>query len=520
MSFPVSRRAFVGGLGASGLLLGAPGILRAQQLFTAWPFTLGVAAGDPSSDGFVIWTRLAPDPLAEHGGMPIAPVAVEWEVATDERFRMVVAKGTAIARPELAHAVHVEVTGLRPGRPHFYRFMVGRERSMRGRAKTLPAAGSTVGQVRFGVAGCQAYEDGLYTAYRHMAGEDLDFIYHYGDYIYENRGAPVRFSYDGNPRPFVRQHIGQEITSLDDYRRRYAQYKLDADLQAAHAAAAWFPTFDDHEVDNNWVQDIAEDGTPPEVFRMRRAMAMQAYYEHMPFRRASFPNGSAMQIHRRAVIGDLVDLHLLDTRQFRSDQPCGDSLKAWCKDVADPKAQVLGEAQEKWLAANLGQKAARWNMVAQQVMMMPLDRKLEDVEGVSRNLDSWGGYDVPRERLFERFKGLRNVVVLTGDEHQNYAGELRTRNGTGDVAAVEFVATSISSGGDGADHRAGNDRIEAANPFLKYTNDRRGYLLCDVTPQRWQTAFRTVEKVSVPGMPVNTARIASVEHGSNALSFD
>lgn len=520
MSFPVSRRAFVGGLGASGLLLGAPGILRAQQLFTAWPFTLGVAAGDPSSDGFVIWTRLAPDPLAEHGGMPIAPVAVEWEVATDERFRMVVAKGTAIARPELAHAVHVEVTGLRPGRPHFYRFMVGRERSMRGRAKTLPAAGSTVGQVRFGVAGCQAYEDGLYTAYRHMAGEDLDFIYHYGDYIYENRGAPVRFSYDGNPRPFVRQHIGQEITSLDDYRRRYAQYKLDADLQAAHAAAAWFPTFDDHEVDNNWVQDIAEDGTPPEVFRMRRAMAMQAYYEHMPFRRASFPNGSAMQIHRRAVIGDLVDLHLLDTRQFRSDQPCGDSLKAWCKDVADPKAQVLGEAQERWLAANLGQKAARWNMVAQQVMMMPLDRKLEDVEGVSRNLDSWGGYDVPRERLFERFKGLRNVVVLTGDEHQNYAGELRTRNGTGDVAAVEFVATSISSGGDGADHRAGNDRIEAANPFLKYTNDRRGYLLCDVTPQCWQTAFRTVEKVSVPGMPVNTSRIASVEHGSNALSFD
>ncbi|WP_298287213.1 alkaline phosphatase D family protein [Novosphingobium sp.] len=520
MSFTPTRRSVLAGLTAMGTLFGAPALLRAQQLFTAWPFTLGVAAGDPSPDGFVIWTRLAPDPLAEHGGMPVAPVPVDWEVATDERFRQVVAKGSVIARPELAHAVHVEVAGLQSGRQHFYRFMVGRERSMRGRAKTLPLAGNALDRLRFGVAGCQAYEDGLYTAYRHLANEDVDFIYHYGDYIYENRGSPVRFAYDGNPRPFVRQHVGQEIHSLDDYRRRYAQYKLDADLQAAHASAAWFPTFDDHEVDNNWVQDIAEDGTPPDVFRLRRAMAWQAYYEHLPFRKASFPQAGGMQIHRRAVIGNLVDLHLLDTRQFRSDQPCGDSLKAWCKDIADPKAQVLGEAQEKWLGANLAQKAARWNVVAQQIMMMPLDRKLEGVDGLSRNLDSWGGYDVPRERLFERFKGLRNVVVLTGDEHQNYAGELRTKVGTGDVAAVEFVSTSISSGGDGADHRAGNERIEAANPYLKYTNDRRGYLLCEVTPERWQTSFRTVEKVSVPGVPIKTARVATVEHGSNALAFD
>lgn len=520
MVFSVSRRSLLAAIGTTGTVLGAPGILRAQQAFSAWPFTLGVAAGDPTPDGFVIWTRLAPQPLEPHGGMPVAAVPVDWEVATDARFASVVAKGSVIARPELAHAVHVEVTGLQPARPHFYRFMVGRERSMRGRARTLPLAGSALQQLRFGVAGCQAYEDGLYTAYRHLAGEDLDFIFHYGDYIYENRGSPVRFSYDGNPRPFVREHVGQEIVSLDDYRRRYAQYKLDPDLQAAHASAAWFPTNDDHEVDNNWVQDIAEDGTPADVFRLRRAMAWQAYFEHLPFRKTSFPQPGGMQIHRRAVIGDLVDLHLLDTRQFRTDQPCGDSLKAWCKDIADPRAHVLGEAQETWLAANLAQKAARWNAVAQQVMMMPLDRKLDGVAGVSRNLDSWGGYDAPRERLFQRFKGLRNVIVLTGDEHQNYAGELRTKIGTGDVAAVEFVSTSISSGGDGADHRAGNERIEAANPYLKYTNDRRGYLVCDVTPQRWQTSFRTVEKVSVPGMPVKTARVATVEHGSNALAFD
>lgn len=522
MPYPIDRRALLQGAGAALGLAAAPAILRAQQLFTAWPFRLGVAAGEPTADGFVIWTRLAPDPLAEHGGMPMTfvPVEVDWEVASDEGFKSVVAKGTALARSELAHSVHVEVSGLSPARPYWYRFHVGREKSAHGRAMTLPAAGAKVARLRFGVAGCQNYEDGLFTAYRHLSREDVDFVFHYGDYIYEDRGSPEGPGYPGKTRPVVREHVGQLLYDLADYRRRYAQYKLDPDLQAAHAAAAWFATFDDHEVENNWVGEIDQNDTPPEIFALRRAAAFQAYYEHMPFRRSSLPAPGGMQMYRRALIGDLVDLHLLDTRQFRSDQPCGDDFKPYCAGWSDPKAQIMGAAQEAWLDAGLRQKAARWNAIAQQVMVMPLDRRTDaDETAPTRNMDSWGGYDVPRERFLKRLAGYGNAVVLTGDEHQNFAGELRTDGGKGQAVAVEFVGTSISSGGDGADRRKGADRILADNPFLKYSGDRRGYLTCEVTPDMWTTSYRTVERVSTPDAPVTTAANISVEHGTSALNI-
>ncbi|WP_174279077.1 alkaline phosphatase D family protein [Sphingomonas bacterium] len=511
--FAPSRRAVVAG---GAVLLGAPTILRAQQLFAAYPFRLGVAAGEPAADGFVIWTRLAPDPLGEHGGMPMgAPVAVDWQVASDERFEMVVAKGTALARPELAHSVHVEVAGLLPDRPYFYRFTVGAERSQRGRARTLPLPGAAVGNVRFGVVGCQNYEDGLFTAYRHIAREDLQFVFHYGDYIYEGRDTPTQTG----DRPIVREHAGQKLFDLADYRRRYAQYKLDPDLQASHASAAWFAVFDDHEVENNWAGDTDQENDPPEVFALRRAAAFQAYYEHMPFRITSFPGPGGMRIHRRAKVGTLLDLHLLDTRQFRTDQPCGDDFKPVCAAVADPAARMMSADEERWLFAALAERRARWNGIAQQVMMMPLDRRTHAEPASIRNMDSWGGYDAPRERLFGHLAGLGNAVVLTGDEHQNWAGELRTRGGQGEAVAVEFVTTSISSGGDGNDTRPGNDRIMAENPFLKWTNDRRGYATCEVTPDAWTTRFRVVERVTTPGAPVTTAATATVEHGRPALTL-
>ncbi|WP_010188481.1 alkaline phosphatase D family protein [Sphingomonas sp. PAMC 26605] len=516
---PISRRQILGGAVVLGTVAGAPAILRAQQLFFSYPFRLGVASGDPTQDGFVIWTRLAPEPLADHGGMPMVPMPVDWEVASDERFQTIVAKGTAPARPELAHSVHVEVAGLQAARPYWYRFTIGRERSARGRAVTLPPRGGALERARFAVVGCQNYEQGFYTAYGHMAHETIDLVFHYGDYIYEGAGSPVRVGGDGAARPPVRQHEGQLLYSLNDYRRRYAQYKLDPDLQAAHAAAPWFAVFDDHEVENNWVGDIDQNGTPPEIFRLRRAAAFQAYYEHMPFRSASFPTPGGMQIYRRATMGDLLDLHLLDTRQFRTDQPCGDGFKPHCAGWDDANAQILGRPEEAWLAGNLKQKSARWNAIAQQVMMMPLDRRTADEPQPLRNMDSWGGYNAPRERVLAMFEGLGNVVVLTGDEHQNFAGELRRQGGQGNAVGVEFVSTSISSGGDGADSRSGTDRILRENPFLKYTNDRRGYLVCDIDRERWQTAFRTVDYVTRAGAAVATAATATVEHGRPELHF-
>jgi alkaline phosphatase D len=511
------RTVIAGGLG----LLAAPAILRAQQLFTAYPFRLGIAAGDPAADGFVIWTRLAPDPLVPGGGMPMAPVEVKWDVWDDAApAAKPVASGVAVARPELGHSVHVEIAGLQPDRVYRYRFNIGRERSSTGRARTLPLAGVANSSVRFGVAGCQHYEDGLFTAFRHLADEDVAFVYHYGDYIYEYRDEPNPHDRNGVAEPLVREHLGQTIYSLDDYRRRYAQYKLDRDLQAAHAAAAWFSTFDDHEVANNWVSLIDPGDAPSEVFALRRAAAFQAWYEHMPVRRGAFPGPNGLVNHRRAAVGTLLDLHVLDTRQYRTDQPCDDGFKPRCPGWDDAQAQVLGQAQERWLDQALSSRRARWNALAQQIMVMPLDRRDtgdRSPAGEIRNMDSWGAYNVPRERFLDRLVGLGNAVVLTGDEHQNFAGELRRRDGDGDAVAVEFVSTSISSGGDGSDSRPGADRILAGNPFLRWSNDRRGYLLCDLTPDAWQTRFRVVDRVSVADSPVRTAATFAVAHGKPEL---
>jgi alkaline phosphatase D len=342
----LNRRIFLGA--ASSALILAPSILRAQMLFAAYPFRLGVASGDPTSDGFVIWTRLAPDPLAGHGGMPMQPLSVQWEIGSDAGFKVIIRSGEAIARPELAHSVHVEVNGLGPDRPYWYRFTIGRERSFVGRARTAPLADEKPSQLRIGVVGCQNYENGLYTAYRHLSGQTVDFVYHYGDYIYECRSNPTPTTH-GLPIAPVRTHIGYEPFSLDDYRRRYAQYKLDADLQAAHASAPFVAVFDDHEVDNNWAGDHDEEGAPPDIFRLRRAAALQAWYEHTPVRTSSLPSGASIRINRALKWGDLAHLNFLDTRQFRTPQPCDDGFKPACRGVNSADASMMGPEQEGWL---------------------------------------------------------------------------------------------------------------------------------------------------------------------------
>lgn len=515
----LSRRHLLQTLGGGALLLAGAGPALAQAVFKDYPFQLGVASGEPTADGFVIWTRLAPEPFEIGYGMPSAPVAVTWEVAEDEGFKTIAQSGEAVARPELGHAVHVEVAGLKPGRPYWYRFTAGRERSLTGRSKTAPAAGAAVERVTFGVAGCQHYEQGYFTAYRKLAAEDLDFVFCYGDYIYEGRGSRVWNSPNG-PVENVRQHFGGEIYSLDDYRRRYAQYKMDTDLQAAHAAAPWFSVWDDHETDNNWASETDQDGTAADVFALRRQAAAQAYYEAMPLRRRSFPAGTAITLYRRAAYGRLMDLNLLDTRQYRSDQACGDrwSPGVACPDLGRP-AQMLGEAQERWLQAGLAASQAQWNVLAQQVMMMDLDR--DPGEGYAANLDSWGGYRAPRERTlaFLKARKVKNPIVLTGDEHQNYAGELHLdgRAPEGKAIGVEFVATSITSGGDGQDQRADMAKVQSVNPQLKFNNSQRGYVLCDVTPERWVSEFKVLDRVRDRGGVLSTRTKLAVAAGESKL---
>jgi alkaline phosphatase D len=501
----LTRRTFVTGSAAS--LLAAPAIVRAQSSWRSNPFSLGVASGDPSPDGFVIWTRLAPEPLEPHGGMGVSTMPVKWQVASDEGFRSIVAQGEAQARPELAHSVHVEVAGLHPDHPYFYRFQASGEASAEGRARTLPLASASPRELRFATAGCQAYEDGYFTAYRHLANEDLAFVFHYGDYIYEYGGGDQA----------VRKHAGDLLMSLDDYRRRHAQYKSDGDLQRAHAAHPFFVTFDDHEVRNNWASDFDDDDkAPPEVFRLRRAAAFQAWYEHMPVRKRSFPSGSGIQMYRGTRFGNLAELDFLDTRQFRSNQPCGDGYKPACAGVSDQSATMLGKEQEEWLTRNLRRGGVRWNVVAQQVMMMSLDWRTRPDQGPSKllNLDSWAGYELPRQRLLTRMRGLDNVVVLTGDEHTNYAGILHDRD---KPVAVEFVATSITSDGDGQDMLTGGEKILANNQQLKFINNQRGYLTFDVTPDEWRTNFMVVDRVRTPDGALSKRKTMAVKRGEPAL---
>lgn len=516
--YALNRRRLIQALGAAGAAAMAPLAwpALAQVKFASTPFTVGVASGDPASDGFVIWTRLAPDPMELGHGMPKAPVEVEWQVASDEAFTTIVRSGKAVARPELAHAVHVEVAGLLPQRPYWYRFLAGGEMSPVGRAKTTPILGAGARQLRFAVAGCQGYEYGYFTGYRYMSVEDLDFVYHYGDYIYEFHLRPQRQP-DGTMADPPRRHVGDEPYSVDEFRRRYAQYKMDPDLQAAHAAHAFFHTWDDHEIEDNWTLETNKDDGPQELFALQKFAAAQAFYENMPLRASAFPRGGDVQLYRRMDWGDLARLSFLDTRQYRTAQPCNDRFGATCPEIGNPRAEVLGQMQERWLMEGVTRSPARWNVLAQQIMMMDLERNVD--HGV--NPDSWAGYRAPRDRLLRSVeeRQVKNLVVLTGDEHKHFAGELHVdskRPGRQPVG-VEFVGTSMSASGNGSDVIADNERMLRMNPQLKLMNSQRGYLVCDVDAQRWQAEMKVLDKVTTPDGTLSTRAKFAVAAGDPRL---
>jgi alkaline phosphatase D len=505
----ITRRAFLaGGLLVSGA--GVAPVLAAQRRtararFATSPFSLGVASGDPAPSSVVLWTRLAPEPLNSGGGMPAEPVEVRWRIAHDERLSRIVQQGRTIASPEGAHAVHVEVQGLEPDRWYWYQFSAGGEESPVGRTRTLPAPRAAAERLRFAFASCQNYEMGYFTALRHMAAEDLDLVFHLGDYTYEGQGS--------NRGP--RRHVGGEIVSLDDYRRRYALYKADADLQAAHAACPWVVTWDDHEVDNNYAGAISERDDPRDVFLERRAAAYQAYYDHMPLRARSLPHGADLRLFRDFTYGTLASFFVLDSRQYRSNQPCGDGVQPVCEGVHDPNATMLGPAQEQWLFEGLGYSPSRWNVIPQQVMMAPVDQAPGEGESVS--MDQWAGYERARTALLTHIANRRpsNPVVLTGDIHSSWVNDLKVDfdDPRSPTVATEFVGTSITSGGDGVDIPPRMQAVMDENAFVKFYNGQRGYVVCDVSPASLVATYRIVDYVSQPGAPVETRARFVVQNG-------
>ncbi len=468
---------------------------RRRSPVVADPFTLGVASGEPTPDGAVIWTRLAPTPLADdgYGGMPDHTVDVEWEVADDERFTRIVQRGIAVAAPELAHSVHVELAGLRPGAEYFYRFRTGGHVSPAGRTRTAPALGSH-SPLTMCFASCSNYEQGWFTAYRHLADEHPDLVLHLGDYQYE---------YAAGQTGDVRRHTGGETVTLADYRRRYAQYKSDLDLQAAHAAAPWLAVFDDHELADNWAGAVPSEPQPG--FRERRAAALRAYYENMPLRRRSMPTGPDMRLYRRVRWGDLATFHMLDTRQYRDDQACGDEIGD-CAERFDPARTMTGAAQERWLLNGFARSRARWDILGQQVFFSQVDLTPGPERGV--NPDAWDGYTANRDRVVAGLADspVRNAVVLTGDIHSHWAAEVHERfdDPTSRVVATELVTTSISSGGDGSDTRDDTSALLAENPHIRYFSGRRGYVRTRVTADEIRADFRVLPYVSRPDAPVRT----------------
>jgi alkaline phosphatase D len=506
----LSRRHFLAASAAAASWslwsLPARGLARAHVKLPDQPFQLGIASGDPASDGFVLWTRLAPRPLEGDGGMPAENVEVKWRVATDEKFAHVVKSGVELAVPENAHAVHAEVAGLAPDRWYFYQFEAAGEASPIGRARTLLTADALPEKLKFAFASCQHFETGYFPSYEFLAREGLDLAFHLGDYIYENGGR----------NNLVRKHLGPEIMTLAHYRVRHAQYKTDPDLQAAHAACPWFVTWDDHEVDNNYANDISEQpNVAAEDFLKRRANAYKAYYEHMPLRRASLPRGPDMQLYRSARFGRLAEFFVLDTRQYRTDQPCGDGRKAPCAGVYDENATMLGDAQEAWLNKGLAASPGTWNVLAQQVMMARVDRL--PGEGEAYSMDQWPGYEVNRRRMLKHFEEAKiaNPVVLTGDIHTNWVNDLVVDFDERQSRAVgtEFVATSISSGGNGVEKVKGHDEVLSENPFVKFFNAERGYVSCEVTPTAWTAHYRVTPDVTQRHTPVITRASFVVEAG-------
>lgn len=487
----MSREDFLrlGGKGAAALWLGSSAVLAGScdSSPTGYPFGLGVASGDPWPDSVVLWTRLAADP--QDGALLRENVPVRWELAEDEGFRKIVRSGEETATPELAHSVHVEVGGLRSDRWYWYRFKSGEETSAVGRTRTAPEPGAGVGELTFAIASCQAWRDDGFPAYSALAKEDLDFVVHLGDYIYEER----------------------DTRTLEDYRRLYALYKTAPQLREAHAAFPFVAVLDDHEVDNDWADEVSENEDPREAFLSMRAAAFQAYYEHMPLRKSSLPKGPDMLLRRRLAFGNLAELNVLDTRQYRTNQADGRLIAPRQPGSLDASQTMTGPDQERWLFEGLDRSGKLWNVIAQQTMMAAYD--YETGEGERINHDQWDGYAAARRRLLDFVEQRRpsNPVVVSGDWHSSFVNDLKSdfKDPDSETLAAEFVGTSISSSCPWA------GRVEAAlpeNPHVKFFDGaRRGYVRCTLDEKLWRSDFRVVPEDGEE--PATTLSSWTVESG-------
>jgi alkaline phosphatase D len=492
------RRALLQGTAA---LIFAPRLSPHALAADVERFALGVASGQPRAGSVVLWTRLTGAGLPERA-------AVQWEVANDPAFQDIVARGQEAAEADWAHSVHAEAIGLEPARWYWYRFRALGQQSGVGRTRAAPAPGATVAALNFAIASCQRWDVGHYAAWRHLAAEDLDLVLFLGDYIYESAAR-------ANP---VRPLEGGHVRTLAQYRARYATYKSDPALQAAHAAAPWLMVWDDHEVSNDYAGLQAENLAAD--FNAQRAAAYRAYWEHMPFPKAVRPVDGTMRITGRLDWGRLARIHLLDDRQYRDPQSCPKPLRggsnrvalADCAELLDPKRTLLGTAQEQWLADGWDTQRP-WNLLAQQTLMArfawtdPTDR------GGTYWTDGWDGYPAARQRLLAPVARRRipGVVVFGGDVHSNYVADLKEDYDDPGAAVVasEFCGTSITSL---SLPQARVDAARAYNPHIRYgRTDQRGYMRFRLDAKHLQAQLRVVDDALDPASDIKTAARFTVD---------
>lgn len=535
-TLPLNRRTFVLGAAAAGSGLAArplfaqtPDAPIATPVFGDTPFTLGIASGEPLPDGVVLWTRLAPKPLEPDGGMPHNPVEVRWQLAADDAMTSIVQEGTVLADPAWGHSVHIEVEGLEADRWYWYRFISGNAESQVGRTKTAPAAGTMPDRFNFAFASCQRWEHGLYTAHRDLAQQDLDLVVHLGDYLYEygiGLGDQLRGGeYSGS--------VLMKPNTLEEYRAHYGLYKQDPHLQEAHRIAPWLVTWDDHEVYNNFFGEIIRDLPAAQGLLAQRAAAYQAYYEHQPLRKESIPTGPDLQLFRHRSFGDLIEFNILDTRQYRSAQgtSCNTALReegdGFCPDSLDPTRTLLGDRQKSWLLDRFDQSTARWSVLAQQIPFARIDNEadpaLQSFGG--KEMDKWDGYAWERDQVAtamasaSRARGF-DPIVITGDVHASYIWDLKSdwddqTNET--VYGTEFVGTSISTNGDEPLEEDGGFTTECGdrngNIHNHLYDNHRGYVLCTLDGDRWESTYRIMPTVRDEQAQASTLASFVVERG-------
>ncbi len=457
-------------------------------------FPHGVASGDPNDTSVILWTRLN----TEAAGT----VEVNYELSTSTTFDTIAKNGTINTNADRDHTVKARVEGLIAATTYYYRFRFSGTNSVIGRTKTTGANG----RLRLGVVTCANYERGFFHAYRDLAARaDLDAIIHLGDYYYEYEN----FGYGNIAIRLTEPPF--ETVQLTDYRARFGNYRLDADLQELHRQHPMISVWDDHETANDSYQDGAQNHQPIEgAWSVRKAAAIRAYDEWMPV-----DIGPGGKVFRALPFGNLVDLIMLDTRLWGRERQLASIQDAA---TANPDRQLLGADQEQFLLERLRTSSARWKIIGSQVAMMQLDRIHDDA-------DKWDGYPAQRERVLRAIEaGVQNVVVLSGDMHWSLAGDLaidpyspsyNPNSGQG-AQAVEFMAPPVSSPNIGP---ADLVQRAATTRHLKYAeNSSHGYLLLDVNDSSLQGQYFYAQDVRVRSGHVFRAGAAfAVEAGRASL---